>query len=190
MPPNSTLCLSRRALLLSGALLATGFSRAEASPQLGAEGLYEEPFFVRPTFDLRKDFASVIASSKNFVLIWELRGCSWCRLLHTVNFARDDIAAFASSNFGFLQLNLRGSRECVDFDGERLTEELLGLKHEVASTPTIQFFAPGGAMPPKEIGRISYRQPDEFLRILRLAHTRRYGEIKFDEWQRNRGRRD
>jgi thioredoxin-related protein len=181
------LILSRRALLGSGALLAAAMVRAQAAPHLGADGLYEEPWFLTPTFDLRKDFENAAKANKNFVMIWELRGCSWCRLLHTVNFARHDIAAFAKENFSFLQLNLRGNRPCVDFDGEALPEELLGLKYEVASTPTIQFFAPADGGPPRELGRISYREPDEFLRVLRLVRAGRYHEIHFDEWHRSRG---
>jgi thioredoxin-related protein len=185
MRPSGPFQLSRRAFLGSGAMLAAGLLRVHAAPHQGADGLYQEPWFLTPTFDLREDFASAAAAKKNFVMIWELRGCSWCRLLHTVNFARDDIASFAKENFGFLQLNLRGARPCVDFDGELLSEELLGLKYEVASTPTIQFFAPAGGEAPKERGRISYREPDEFLRILRLIREGRLGEIHFDEWRRN-----
>ena len=191
MLPNRPLSfrLTRRTVLCSGALFAAGLFRAEAAPQLGSDGLYEEPWLLKPTFDLRKDFAAVIAANKSFVLMWELRGCSWCRLLHTANFARPDIADFAKENFGFLQLNLRGSRSYVDFHGEKLPEELLGLKYEVASTPTIQFFAPAGRAAPQELGRISYRNPDEFLRILRLIRAERDGEIQFDQWERSRRKR-
>jgi thioredoxin-related protein len=179
------LYLSRRSLLGSAALLAATPFRAQASPHIGADGLYEEPWFPKPTFDLRKDFASAAAANKRFVTIWELRGCSWCRLLHTVNFARDDIAAFAKEHFSFIQISLRGARPCVDFDGEALSEELLGLKYEVASTPTIQFFAPADGEAPRELGRISYREPNAFLRILHLIREGRHGEIQFDEWQRS-----
>jgi thioredoxin-related protein len=177
--------LSRRALLGSAALLAAAPFQAQAAPDLGADGLYEEPWFPKPAFDLRKAFASAAGANKRFVMIWELRGCSWCRLLHTVNFSRGDIAAFAQEHFSFIQLNLRGARPCVDFDGEALSEELLGLKYEVASTPTIQFFAPADGEAPIELGRISYREPDEFLRILRLIREGRHGEIHFDEWRRS-----
>jgi len=177
--------LTRRALLGSAVLLAAPPLRAQGAPHLGADGLYEEPWFPKPTFDLRKDFASAAAANKRFVMIWELRGCSWCRLLHTVNFAREDIAAFAKEHFSFVQFNLRGARPCLDFDAEALSEEVLGLKYEVASTPTIQFFAPADGEAPKELGRISYREPDEFLRVLHLIREGRHGEIHFDEWRRS-----
>jgi thioredoxin-related protein len=187
MQRSDTLRFSRRALLGSAALLAAVPFQTQGAPRLGADGLYEEPWFPKPTFDLRKDFASAASANKRFVMIWELRGCSWCGLLHMANFAREDIAAFAKEHFSFIQLNLRGARPCVDFDGEELSEELLGLKYEVASTPSIQFFAPADGEAPKELGRISYREPDEFLRILHLISEGRHSQVHFDEWQRSRG---
>jgi thioredoxin-related protein len=169
-----SLYLSRRALVgISGAYLAAGLFPAHAT-KMRPDGLYSEPWFMKPTHDLSKDFALAASANKTFAVLWEMPNCSWCRLLHGVNFAREDIASYARRNFGFLQLNMLGARPYADFDGEQLTERLLALKYGVASTPTLQFFEPAGAEEPREMGRLAYREPDDFLHMLRFAHEKRF----------------
>jgi thioredoxin-related protein len=170
-----SLQLSRRALVgLSGAYLAAGLFPAKAAPPARAYGMYDETWFLKPSYDLSKDFAAAASANKTFAVIWEMPSCSWCRLLHAVNFAREDISTYAKQNFGFLQLNMTGGRRYADFDGEKLPERILALKHEVASTPTFQFFVPGGAEGPREVGRMAYREPDDFLHMLRFVREQRY----------------
>ncbi len=169
-----SLQISRRAFAgLSGAYLAAGLFPAEAAPPR-ASGMYDEPWFLKPAFDLSKDFAAASGASKTFAVIWEMPNCPWCKVLHTVNFARDDIAAYARRNFSFVQLNIAGGREYTDFDGETLPERILARKYEVASTPTMQFFVPAGAEGPAEVGRLAYREPDDFLQMLRFVREKRY----------------
>ncbi len=161
--------LSRRALVgLGGAYLAASVLPAEAALLAGANGLYEEPWFLKPSFDLRTDFKSAKAENKTFAIVWEMRSCSWCKLLHADNFAREDILSYAKPNFAFLQLDLRGRRQYVDFDGERLPEAMLAMKYKVPSTPTLQFFV-GAAQGPKEAGRVAYLPPNDFIQMLRFA---------------------
>ncbi len=170
-----SLHLSRRALVgLSGAYLAAGVLPANAAPPARADGMYDEPWFLKSTHDLSKDFAAAAAANKSFAIVWEMPSCGWCKLLHVVNFARQDIASYASQNFGFIQLNMTGGRPYVDFDGEKLPERSLALKYGVGSTPTIQFFVPGGAEGPREVGRLAYREPDGFLYMLRFVREKRY----------------
>jgi thioredoxin-related protein len=167
--------LSRRALVgLSGAYVAAGLFPAHAASQAQASGLFVEPWFLKPSYDLSMDFAATTAANKTFAVLWEMPSCSWCRLLHAVNFARDDIASYAKRHFGFLQLNMTGARAYTDFDGEKLPERMLAMKHQVASTPTMQFFVSAGAEEPREVGRLAYREPDDFLHMLRFVHEKRY----------------
>jgi len=172
---SRTFHLSRRALVgLSGAYVAAGLFPAKAAPRARAYGMFDEPWFLKPSHDLSRDFAATTAANKTFAVLWEMPNCSWCRLLHAVNFAREDIASYAKSHFGFLQLNMTGAGSYVDFDGEKLPEHLLAMKHRVASTPTIQFFVPAGAEGPREVGRLAYREPDDFLHMLRFVREKRY----------------
>ena len=50
------------------------------------------------------------------------------------------IVDYIKSNFEVLQLNILGSREVTDFDGEVLAGKGLGGKYDVRYTPTFQFF--------------------------------------------------
>lgn len=170
---SRTFHFSRRTLVgLSAAYVATGLFPARAASQARAS-LLAEPWFLKPSHDLSEDFAAATAAKKTFTVLWEMPACSWCRLLHAVNFARDDIASYAKRNFAFLQLNMTGGRAYADFDGERLPERILAMKHRVASTPTMQFFV-AGAEGPREVGRLAYREPDDFLHMLRFVREKRY----------------
>jgi thioredoxin-related protein len=167
---------TRRALLLgTGALLAVG-TGARAEPIMTDEGFYREPWFIESFLDLRDDLTTAREHGKHFALIWELRGCPYCRETHLVNFARPDIADFVSTKFDMLELNVLGSRKVTDFDGEELTEKQLAAKYAVRFTPTIQFFdgstdsLKDKPAPQREVIRIpGYLRPDDFLDVFRYV---------------------
>jgi thioredoxin-related protein len=177
--------LSRRTLLAGAvASVLAGTLSAKAAPRLGLDGIYEEPWVLKSSGDLGKDFAGTVSAKKTFAIAWELRGCPWCKRLHLENYARDDIAAYMGDNFGLIQLNIQAAREIRDFDGEALSEEALSYKHGIRSTPTIQFFKPSDASKGREVGRIGYVGPDEFLRVLRFVRERGYEQGSFEDWVR------
>ena len=79
------------------------------------------------------------------MIMWELRGCPYCKETHLVNFAQPRIADYVKTNFEVLQLNIIGSRKVTDFDGTELSEKELAAKYGVRFTPTFQFFAEAAA---------------------------------------------
>ncbi len=153
-------------------------------PQLSDDGLYQQPWFLQSFLDLRDDFRATQASGKTFVLLWELKGCPYCKLLHTENFANPKIAAYAKDNFDFLQLNIIGSRPVTDFDGAELPEKALAERYQVQGTPTLQFFTAGASGTAEEIGRTRYLKPAEFLGMLRFVREKGYETTPFDAWLR------
>jgi thioredoxin-related protein len=171
--------LSRRGLLAGGAALFAGMPLAFAEPALDANGLYIEPWLAKSTGDLSEDFANATKAGKNFALIWEMRGCPWCKLMHLENFARQDIVSYLRDNFSVIQLNLQGKRTLSGFDGEKLTEEGLSYKLGINSTPTIQFFKPSAA---EELGRAGYVKPDELLAMLHFIRERGYEKGTYEDW--------
>ncbi len=187
--PPTLAPLSRRLFLATGtaALLAPRLPAAAGAvaPQLRLDGLYDELWLLKPSFDLGKDFAAVTKSGKNFAIMWEMRGCPWCKRLHLENFARANIASYVQDNFGLLQMSLRGQTEVKDFDGEKLTEESLSLKHDVNATPTFQFFKPSDASFGGELGRVGYVEPDNFLLALRFVRERGYETSNFEDWAKS-----
>jgi thioredoxin-related protein len=111
--------MTRRNLLVGAAVLAVvSTHRAYAEgPILTDDGLYKEPWFLETFLDLADDLEGARKDGKRFVIMWELRGCPYCKETHFVNFAQPRIADYVKANFEVLQLNIIGSRKVTDFDG-------------------------------------------------------------------------
>jgi thioredoxin-related protein len=185
---------SRRSLLLGagaslGAFALAGLSRADAKTLMTEDGYYRQDWFLESFLELPDDLEAANKHGKRFAVMWELRGCPYCKETHLVNFARPDIEQFVRSNFDILQLNILGSRKVTDFDGEELTEKQLAAKYRVKFTPTIQFFPDTvdglKALEPqkREVMRIpGYLKPDDFLDVFRFVQQKSYGTKTFREF--------
>src|ERR1041385_2984663 len=104
---------TRRNLIAGGAALAAGLLalRGRADAVLTEDGLYRQPWFLESFLELGDDLQGAASAGKRFAIMWELRGCPYCRETHLVNFARADIEDFVRANFDILQLNIIGSRK-------------------------------------------------------------------------------
>src|SRR5262249_17839804 len=160
---------------------AAGGRQVWAEAFLGDDGLYHEPWFLQSFLDLREDLESAAVSSKRLAIMWELRGCPYCRETHLVNFADPAITGYIRENFEVLQLNLIGSRKVTDFDGQELSEKDLARKYGIRFTPTFQFFPPSsGGIEAKEamareVARApGYLKPQHFLAMFRFVRERAY----------------
>ena len=112
--------LSRRAWLAGAAACAAFPGAAVAQAILTEDGLHRQPWFIDSLLELADDVAAATANKKRFAVLFELRGCPYCKQMHEINLAKPEIAAFIKDRFDVLQLNFIGSREVTDFDGERL----------------------------------------------------------------------
>jgi thioredoxin-related protein len=124
-----------------------------------------------------------------FVIMWELRGCPYCKETHLVNFAQPRISDYVKANFEVLQLNIIGSRKVTDFDGTELSEKELAAKYGVRFTPTFQFFAEAAGslknLPPakREVARSpGYLLPDDFLAMFRYVREKAYESKSFRDY--------
>jgi thioredoxin-related protein len=178
--------LSRRVLLggiLAGpaALGLTGGRLARAEAVLTEDGLYKQPWFLESFLELADDLAGASEKKRRFAIMWELRGCPYCKETHLVNFAKPEIENFIKERFDILQLNIIGSREVTDFDGEKLSEKRMAEKYGVRFTPTFQFFpeSVSGLAQKKprerEVARgQGYLEPQHFLALFRFVSERAY----------------
>ncbi|MGO8955225.1 MAG: thioredoxin family protein [Rhodomicrobium sp.] len=183
---KSPLRLSRRSFLTAaGASLVAGLPAAHAAPQLQLDGLYGEPWILKASGNLAGDFAAAAKAKKNFALLWEMRGCPWCKRLHLEVFSRDDVADYLRDNFNIVQLNLRGRGEIAGFNGDKLSEEELSFELDVNSTPTFQFFRPGDAAKALELGRAGFLSPGDLLMLAHFIRERGYEKGSYDEWARS-----
>ncbi len=175
--------LSRRLFIAGSAAgpLVGHLGGAQANAVLTDDGLYTQPWFLQSFLELADDLQSATDKGKRLAVMWELKGCPYCKETHLVNFAKPEIESFIRDRFEILQLNIIGSREVTDFDGERLPEKRMAEKYGVRFTPTFQFFpeqvAGLSAKKPREreVARAQgYLEPQHFLAMFRFVVERAY----------------
>jgi thioredoxin-related protein len=160
--------------------LAGAIARAD-EPILTDDGLYKQPWFLESFLDLAEDLEGARKQGKRFVIMWELKGCPYCKETHFVNFAQPRVSDYVRANFEVLQLNIIGLRKVTDFDGAELSEKALALRYGVRFTPTFQFFPESveglKALAPtaREVSRApGYYRPDDFLAMFRYVREKAY----------------
>jgi thioredoxin-related protein len=183
--------LSRRALMTVGAgqVLAAGLlaaSRARAAAVMTDDGYYREDWFLDSFLELADDRRNAAAAGRQLAVIWEQRGCPYCRDMHLINFADKGIESYVRAHFDVVELNLHGSRIVTDFGGERLEERQLAVRYGIRGTPTIQFFPDRGDLADnapldREVHRIrGYLPPKWFLAMFTFAgeHAYEHGSLR------------
>jgi thioredoxin-related protein len=174
--------LSRRSFVAGGgAGLAAAILPAHGAAVLTDDGLYTQPWFLQSFLELADDIQGAASGGKRLAIMWELRGCPYCKETHVVNFGKPEIESYIRQRFEILQLNILGSREVTDLDGEKLSEKRLAAKYGVRYTPTFQFFPDKieGLATKKpsdrEVARIQgYMEPKAFLNMFRFVAERAY----------------
>ena len=147
----------RSFLAMTAALSALSVaSQIKAEVKVGDDGLHKQDFFLDSFLEMGADLEEAAADGKGLVILFEQRGCPYCRELHGVNFERPEIVEYITENFLTVQLNMWGDREVVDFDGETLSEKNLAAKWYVNFTPTIII------IPPEAVGAKSVREATGF----------------------------
>ncbi|MHB1102974.1 MAG: thioredoxin family protein [Devosia sp.] len=126
-----------RSLIFAFALLVATLSPALA--EIGEDGLHKEDWFTITFRDIAEDIEAARAGGKRLVLIFEQRGCIYCREMHEKILSDPEVRDFIKANFMVVQYNMFGDEEVVDLDGEVLTEKTAARKWAYIFTPTIVF---------------------------------------------------
>jgi len=122
------------ALSFLGALLVS----AQAS-EIGDDGLHKQPWFAITFRDIGEDMAAAKEQGKRLVMIFEQRGCIYCREVHENVLSDPKIQEYLKEHFMVVQYNIYGDEEVLDLDGEALTEKTAARKWGLLFTPTIMF---------------------------------------------------
>jgi thioredoxin-related protein len=161
--------------------LAAPLNDVRAQAVLTDDGLYTQSWFLQSFLEFADDLRSASSKGKRLAIMWELKGCPYCKETHLVNFAKPEIESFIKERFDILQLNFIGAREVTDFDGEKLSEKRIAQKYGIRFTPTFQFFpervAELSAKKPREreVARAQgYLGPPHFLAMFRYVAERAY----------------
>jgi len=150
-------------------------------PVVGEDGMYTQPWFNHTSFlDLAEDTAEAAQAGKRLAILFEQKGCPYCREMHRVNFVIPEIADYIKGNFVVLQMNLWGDREVTDFDGEAMSEKKFAKKNRVMFTPTIMFTDAKG----EESFRMpGYFKPFHFKHMFMYVKEEAYlTEPNFQRW--------
>ena len=127
-----------RTLLLGLSLLLAG-SISSAAAVIGDDGLHKEDWFAITFRDVAEDIEAARDQGKRLAIIYEQRGCIYCRAMHEELLADPEVADFIKANFMVVQYNMFGDEEVTDLDCETLTEKTAARKWGYVFTPTIVF---------------------------------------------------
>lgn len=181
--PSALLSLALLPALWAAPLPASAAEEAPAAtiePVLGDDGMYHQTWFLNSFLDLRDDLSESHSQGKRLAVIFEQKGCPYCRDLHTINFADPKTNTYIRERFNIVQINLWGDREVTDFDGETLPEKDFAQKYAVNFTPTILFFPQtveevgGKGGQAAEVARMpGYFRPFHFISMFEWVHEKR-----------------
>lgn len=125
--------------LLSALTLLLACTLPVSAVEMGEDGLHKTTW-MRITFkDMTEDLAAANAEGKRLALIFEQRGCTYCKKMHEQVFPDPDVDALIREKFFVVQMNLFGDEEVTDFDGTVLSEKQMARRWGVVFTPTILF---------------------------------------------------
>jgi len=127
--------LSLCTLLLGLALVPAPATAAT----MGDDGLHKEEWFSITFRDIAEDIHAANEAGKRLVLVFEQRGCIYCRKMHEVLLADPEVRDYIKANYMVVQYNMFGDEEVTDLDGEALTEKTAARKWGYLFTPTVVF---------------------------------------------------
>jgi len=184
-------------LLAAGTTLASGLAGSwfpvparagekDLSTVEKSGGHYRQTWFLSSFLDMNEDLTMAAENGKRLAVIFELEGCPYCRETHLVNFADPEIRGYIRENFEMVQIDMKGSAEVTDFDGETLSESKLRKKWGIRFSPTIIFLgeppAQGTAAGIKdlEVSRMQgYFRPNYFVSMFRYVREKAYESQAF-----------
>lgn len=180
--------------ILTSLVLAVMFCiapRAEAAT-LNESGLHVQPWFSDSFLILAEDIEDAAQNGKRLAVFFEQRGCPYCKEMHEVNLARDEINKYIRENFTVVQLNLWGSREVTDIDGKAMEERELARRWRVNFTPTVVFLPTPdeSAKGETEVARMpGYFKPFHFMSMFEFVQQGKYADQNFQRYLQDKFKR-
>ncbi len=128
--------------ILGLALFALAASTAQVNAgevQMGDDGLHKQAWFSDTFKDIAEDIATAKEEGKRLAIIFEQRGCIYCKEVHENVLSDPEVRDYLKENFMMVQFNLHGDVEITDTDGEVLSEKKAARKWRLLFTPTVLF---------------------------------------------------
>lgn len=113
--------------------------------------------------NLKEDLQEAAERGRVLAIFFGQTGCSYCALIHKVNFADKSIADLLKSHFDVVELDSLGSREVKDFSGVAMPEKQFAYQLGIQFSPMLVFYLGDGT----EVFRMKgYYKPDQFKAAL------------------------
>jgi thioredoxin-related protein len=125
---------------LTGMIAAGMLTLGAAQAEVGDDGLHIAPWIEETFLDLREDLAEATANNQRLMVLIEQRGCIYCTRMHEEVWVIPDILQMLEEEFYIIRINMHGSTEVTDFDGEVMEERQIARRWRNMFTPTILFF--------------------------------------------------
>ena len=95
---------------------------------------------------------SAAGKGRKLAVLFEAKGCYYCKKLNTEILTRPDIKRLIEREFELVRIDINSYSSVVDLDGAQMTETTLAKQWKVTNTPTMIFFpADRNALPGNEI---------------------------------------
>ncbi len=118
---------------------AIGLWLAVSGTAAAQDGLHTEDWFAVTFKDVAEDMATAAEEGKRLAIIFEQEGCIYCRQLHEEVLVDPEVRDFISEHFVVVQMNLWGSEDVTDLDGEVMVEKDMARRWGIVFTPTVLF---------------------------------------------------
>jgi thioredoxin-related protein len=165
-------------------------SLANAS-EINEDGLHIQDWFLQTFLEIGEDQKEMSGQNKHLAILFEQKGCPYCKEMHNVNFANDKIVNYIKQHFGVLQINMWGSKGVTDLDGIKIEEKELARKWRVNFTPTIVFLRQGDldGVPfslAQAVRMPGYLKPYHFMSMFEFVAEKQYENQVFQQYLRDK----
>jgi len=139
------------------------------------------PSWFKTSFlDLSTDLDDAVKSGKKgIILYFGQKNCAYCEALMERDFGQKDIAEYTRRNFDVIALDIWGSREVTDLQGEELTERDLSIREKTNFTPSLLFYDSDGKLALKMRG---YYPPYKFRAALEYVVDGHYKNERYRDY--------
>ncbi|MFN3946756.1 MAG: thioredoxin family protein [Aquificaceae bacterium] len=128
--------------------------------------------FLKPSFlNLKEDLDEAKKENKLLFIMFHQEACPFCDKMRRITFQDKKVQEYYTKHFYMVEIDIRGSNEVIDLDGQKLTERRFSIKHGVRPTPVFMFFDRDGKVVAKVPG---YIEPQEFILIGRYVVEEHY----------------
>jgi thioredoxin-related protein len=142
----------------------------------------QHPDWFKVSFlDLRDDLDEAIVEGKKGVIVYfSHKDCGYCEAMIEINFGREtDIVQYTREHFDVIPIDIWGSREVTDLEGNPLSERDFAIREKTNFTPAVIFYDAKGE---EALSLRGYYPPYKFRAALKYVVDGYYTKETFRDY--------